>query len=46
MKISEEKSKNTLIKLAGAWKDNSEVVSIMKKSYNERKKFKLRDIKF
>ena len=32
--------------LAGTWKNNPEVVKIMKRVYNERKNFKLRDIKF
>ena len=40
------RNKNAIMGLAGTWENNPEVVKIMKRVYNERKNFKLRDIKF
>ena len=41
-----EKNKISIMELAGAWKNSPETVKIMKEIYNERKNFKMRDIKF
>ena len=40
------KNKNAIMDLAGSWKNSPDTVKVMKKVYNDRKNFKLRDIKF
>ena len=46
LKAFKYRKKRNLMELAGAWKNNPDVVKIMKDIYKERKKFKLRDVKF
>ena len=40
------RNKNAMLGLAGSWKNDKETLKIMKKIYNDRKNFKLRDVKF
>lgn len=42
-RITTKKKSEELLKLAGIWKDNPEMVKVMKNVYKDRKKFKLRD---
>lgn len=42
-KLTAKKKSEGLLKLAGIWKDNPEMVKVMKGVYKDRKKFKLRN---
>ncbi len=42
-KLIKEEKKKGMLSLAGAWKDNKEMVDIMKEILEDRKKFKLRN---